>query len=189
MAQSPKKTVQQTVVHKTVQKKLAAQTLGGAAGAKTGPGGKAPRKSAAGAGGAGAGKGKTGGGKEARKSTGGRKAPAPPAQKKPHRFRPGTVALREIRHYQKSTDLLLRRLPFARLVREIATEFFEDEDADGGAVGLRWQSSALLALQEATEAYLVHLFEDSNLAALHAKRVTIMQRDMQLVRRIRGDFM
>ncbi|CEQ42710.1 SPOSA6832_04543 [Sporobolomyces salmonicolor] len=129
-----------------------------------------------------------------------------PAAKKPHRYRPGTVALREIRHYQKSTDLLLRRLPFARLsegnltsgrcwmmdrapqVREIATDFFEG-DEDGNAVGLRWQSSALLALQEATEAYLVHLFEDSNLCALHAKRVTIMQRDMQLVRRIRGDFM
>ncbi|CAH7686129.1 histone H3-like centromeric protein A [Phakopsora pachyrhizi] len=104
--------------------------------------------------------------------------------KKPHRYRPGTVALREIRHYQKSTDLLLRRLPFARLVREIALEFVTMTGDD--SVGLRWQSSALLALQEAAEAYLVHLFEDTNLCAIHAKRVTIMQRDMQLARRIRG---
>ncbi|KAM0787335.1 centromere-specific histone H3 CENP-A [Microbotryomycetes sp. NB124-2] len=107
------------------------------------------------------------------------------AARKPHRFRPGTVALREIRKYQKSTDLLLQRLPFARVVREIAQDYV---GLDGDGVGLRWQSSALLALQEATEAYLVHLFEDSNLCALHARRVTIMQRDMQLVRRIRGDF-
>jgi len=100
-----------------------------------------------------------------------------------HRFRPGTVALREIRKYQKSTDLLLRKLPFARLVREIALDFSFLED---GGIGLRWQSSALLALQEATEAFMVHLFEDANLCAIHAKRVTIMQRDIQLARRIRG---
>ncbi|GAA5915373.1 hypothetical protein JCM5296_003695 [Sporobolomyces johnsonii] len=173
MAQSPRKSpakAKKTVVQKTttVQKKLAQQTLGGGRKSVGGP-------SAA--------------GKGPRKSTGGKsRAGDAPAAKKPHRYRPGTVALREIRHYQKSTDLLLRRLPFARLVREIATDFFEG-DEDGNAVGLRWQSSALLALQEATEAYLVHLFEDSNLCALHAKRVTIMQRDMQLVRRIRGDFM
>ncbi|KIY49293.1 histone H3 [Fistulina hepatica ATCC 64428] len=106
----------------------------------------------------------------------------------PHRkkrFRPGTVALREIRRYQKSTDLLLRKLPFARLVREVADEMTTDEN-DYTNAGLRWQSSALLALQEATEAYLVHLFEDANLAAIHAKRVTIMPRDMQLARRLRG---
>ncbi|GAA5967364.1 hypothetical protein JCM21900_000347 [Sporobolomyces salmonicolor] len=174
MAQSPRKSPAKakktTVAQKTttVQKKLAQQTLGGGRKSIGGPptAGKGPRK-----------------------STGGKsRAGDAPAAKKPHRYRPGTVALREIRHYQKSTDLLLRRLPFARLVREIATDFFEG-DEDGNAVGLRWQSSALLALQEATEAYLVHLFEDSNLCALHAKRVTIMQRDMQLVRRIRGDFM
>ncbi|GAA5980332.1 hypothetical protein JCM11641_001769 [Rhodosporidiobolus odoratus] len=172
MAQSPQKKKQTSAA----QTKLANQPLGGG-GASAGKGRKSTDSGA-------------GGGKTARKSVGGKgKGPPPkqPAHKKPHRFRPGTVALREIRHYQKSTDLLLRRLPFARLVREIATEFFEDED--GQSVGLRWQSSALLALQEATEAYLVHLFEDSNLCALHAKRVTIMQRDMQLVRRIRGDFM
>jgi histone H3 len=105
-------------------------------------------------------------------------APAVGGVKKPHRFRPGTVALREIRKYQKSTELLVRKLPFQRLVREIAQEFKTD---------LRFQSSAVLALQEAAEAYLVGLFEDTNLCAIHAKRVTIMPRDMQLARRIRGE--
>ncbi|KAJ6628715.1 histone-fold-containing protein [Mycena sp. CBHHK59/15] len=105
------------------------------------------------------------------------------------RFRPGTVALREIRRYQKSTDLLLRKLPFARLVREIASEMTTDmNDNYGPNRDLRWQSTALMALQEATEAYLVHLFEDANLCAIHAKRVTIMQRDIQLARRIRGNW-
>ena len=98
--------------------------------------------------------------------------------KKPHRYRPGTVALREIRKFQKSTDLLIRKLPFQRVVREIAGEFKSD---------LRFQSQAVLALQEAAEAYLVGLFEDTNLCAIHAKRVTIMPKDMQLARRIRGD--
>jgi histone H3 len=97
--------------------------------------------------------------------------------KKPHRFRPGTVALREIRRYQKSTELLIKKLPFQRLVREIARDIKHD---------LRFQSSALGALQEAAEGYLVGLFEDTNLCAIHAKRVTIMPRDMQLARRIRG---
>ncbi|KAF7352709.1 Histone-fold-containing protein [Mycena venus] len=104
------------------------------------------------------------------------------------RFRPGTVALREIRKYQKSTDLLLRKLPFSRLVREIASEMTTDMNNYQPGADLRWQSTALMALQEATEAYLVHLFEDANLCAIHAKRVTIMQRDMQLARRIRGNW-
>ncbi|KAL7674809.1 hypothetical protein ACOME3_001084 [Neoechinorhynchus agilis] len=99
-------------------------------------------------------------------------------QKKPHRFRPGTVALREIRRYQKSTELLIRKLPFQRLVREIAQDFKTD---------LRFQSAAIGALQEAAEAYLVSLFEDTNLCAIHAKRVTIMPKDIQLARRIRGE--
>jgi len=98
--------------------------------------------------------------------------------KKPHRYRPGTVALREIRKFQKSTDLLIRKLPFQRLVREIATEYKSD---------LRFQSQAILALQESAEAYLVGLFEDTNLCAIHAKRVTIMPKDIQLARRIRGE--
>ena len=96
--------------------------------------------------------------------------------KKPHRYRPGTVALREIRKLQRTTDLLIRKLPFQRLVREIA----QDYDSN-----IRFQSHALLALQEASEAYLVGLFEDTNLCAIHAKRVTIMPKDIQLARRIR----
>lgn len=98
--------------------------------------------------------------------------------KRPHRYRPGTVALREIRRYQKSTELLIRKLPFQRLVREIAQSHKSD---------LRFQSTAIAALQEATEAYLVSLFEDTNLCAIHAKRVTIFPRDMHLARRIRGE--
>jgi histone H3 len=113
------------------------------------------------------------GNKAARKS-----APVTIGVKKPHRYRPGTVALREIRKFQKSTELLIRKLPFQRLVREIATEFKSD---------LRFQSQAVLALQEAAEAYLVGLFEDTNLCAIHAKRVTIMPKDIQLARRIRGE--
>eukprot|EP00954_Amorphochlora_amoebiformis_P019876 1335341-Amorphochlora_amoeboformis.AAC.1 len=98
--------------------------------------------------------------------------------KKPHRYRPGTVAIREIRKFQKSTDLLIRKLPFQRLVREISQEMKTE---------LRFQSSSVRALQESAEAYLVSLFEDCNLCALHAKRVTIMPKDMYLARRIRGE--
>jgi len=105
-------------------------------------------------------------------------APAMGSVKKPRRYRPGTVALREIRRYQKSTDLLIRKLPFQRLVKEIAQGFKTD---------LRFQPSAILALQEAAESYLVGLFEDTNLCCIHAKRVTIMPKDIQLARRIRGE--
>ncbi len=125
---------------------------------------------------------KSTGGKAPRKhigSKGAKKASASSGGiKKPHRFRPGTVALREIRKYQKSTDLLIRKLPFQRLVREIAQDYKSD---------LRFQSSAVAALQEASESYLVGLFEDTNLCAIHAKRVTIMTKDLQLARRIRGE--
>jgi histone H3 len=127
--------------------------------ARKNTGGKAPRKQI--------------GNKAARKS-----APSSGGVKKPHRFKPGTVALREIRKYQKSTELLVRKLPFQRLVREIAQEFKTD---------LRFQSSAVLALQEAAEAYMVGLFEDTNLCAIHAKRVTIMPKDIHLAKRIRGE--
>lgn len=106
------------------------------------------------------------------------KAPSTGGVKKPHRYRPGTVALREIRKYQRSTELLIRKLPFQRLVREVAQEYKTD---------VRFQSTAVLALQEAAEAYLTGLFEDTNLLAMHAKRVTIMPHDMQLARRIRGE--
>ncbi len=129
--------------------------------ARKSTGGKAPRKQLA--------------AKSARKST-----PVTGGIKKPHRYRPGTVALREIRRFQKSTELLIRKVPFQRLVREIAQDFKTD---------LRFQSTAILALQEAAEAYLVGLFEDTNLCAIHAKRVTIMAKDMQLARRIRGEKM
>ncbi|KAJ3177275.1 centromeric DNA-binding histone H3-like protein cse4 [Geranomyces variabilis] len=103
---------------------------------------------------------------------------------KPRRYRPGTVALREIRRYQKSTDLLIRKLPFARLVKEVSADLSTMEYAGGQPP--RWQSTAIMALQEASEAFMVHLFEDANLCAIHAKRVTIMQRDIHLARRIRG---
>mmetsp|Transcript_17444 Transcript_17444/g.41924 ORF Transcript_17444/g.41924 Transcript_17444/m.41924 type:complete len:149 (-) Transcript_17444:266-712(-) len=102
----------------------------------------------------------------------------PRVVRKKRRMRPGEKALREIRTYQSSTNLLLRRLPFARLVREIQTGITRQP--------YRWQGSAILALQEASEAHLVALFEDSNLCAIHGKRVTIMPKDMQLARRIRG---
>lgn len=123
-------------------------------------------------------------------------------QARRRRYRPGTLALKEIRRYQANTDLLMAKLPFARLVRifyprplshqsphlrilprqvrEVALQF------QPTAEELRWQSQAILALQEAAEAFLVHLFEDTNLCAIHAKRVTIMQKDIQLARRIRG---
>ena len=127
----------------------------------------------------------------ARKSTGGipprkqlatkasrKNVPAAGGVKKPHRYRPGTVALREIRRYQRSTELLIRKAPFQRLVREIAQDFNQN---------IRFQSTAVLALQEAAEAYLIGLFEDTNLCAIHAKRVTIMPKDIQLARRIRGE--
>jgi histone H3 len=127
--------------------------------ARKSTGGKAPRKMLA--------------TKAARKS-----APAPGGIKKPHRYRPGTVALRKIRKYQKSTEFLIRKAPFQRLVREIT---------QGHKGDLRFQSSALGASQEASEAYLVGLFEDTNLCAIHAKRVTIMLKDIQLTRRIRRE--
>lgn len=127
--------------------------------ARKSTGGKAPRKQMA--------------TKAARKS-----APATGGVKRPRRYRPGTVALREIRRYQKTTDLLIRKLPFQRLVREIAQDFKYD---------LRFQGAAILALQEASETYLVSLFEDSNLSAIHGKRITIMPKDIQLARRIRGE--
>ena len=114
---------------------------------------------------------------------GSRKAPrmqiyASQKKRRPRRYRPGTVALREIRRYQRSSELLIRQMPFQRLVREIAQTHNPY---------LRFQSGAILALQESVEAYLVGLLEDSNLCAIHAKRVTIMPKDMQLARRIRGE--
>lgn len=94
------------------------------------------------------------------------------------RYRPGTQALHEMRHFQKGTGVLLPKLPFRRLVRELADEHY---------VGYKVQESALLAMQEAAEAYLVDLFMDSNSCAVHAKRVTITPKDMKLALRIRGE--
>ena len=100
-------------------------------------------------------------------------------KKKPRKYRPGTVALHEIRRYQKSTESLIRKLPFQRLVRELAQDL--------GKMNIRFQSGAIMALQEASEAYLVGLLEDANLCAVHAKRVTIMTKDIQLAWQIWGE--
>ncbi|KAJ1134644.1 hypothetical protein NDU88_001095 [Pleurodeles waltl] len=108
-------------------------------------------------------------------SSGGAERTAP----RRRRYRPGIRALMEIRKYQKTTNLLIRKLPFSRLVREITAVFTRGVD-------FRWQSSALLALQEATEAFLVLLLQDSYYCTLHAKRVTLHVQDIQLARRLRG---
>ncbi|KRX01284.1 Histone-fold [Pseudocohnilembus persalinus] len=97
---------------------------------------------------------------------------------KKRRYRPGTICLREIKKYQKSTQLLIRKLPFQRLVRDIS-KFFE--------LQARWQERAIHVLQEATESYIVGLLQDSLLCTVHAKRVTLMSKDIRLARRIRGD--
>lgn len=179
--------------------------------ARKSTGGKAPRKQLA--------------SKAARKS-----APSTGGVKKPHRYKPGTVALREIRRYQKSTELLIRKLPFQRLVSSLPANLspllsLREANADSSSFcasqvreiaqdfksDLRFQSSAIGALQESVESYLVSLFEDTNLCAIHAKRVTIQsvrcnhgsepiaqrafviyvltnpQKDIQLARRLRGE--
>ena len=94
-------------------------------------------------------------------------------QQQLHRYQPGTVVLREIWRYQKSTELLICKLPFQCLVRKIL---------QGYGVGYRVTLAMMMALQEAAEAYLVQLLEDSNLCAIHAKRITIQPKDMQLAR-------
>lgn len=102
----------------------------------------------------------------------------PPELKKRRRYRPGTVALREIRKYQQTTHLLIPKAPFQRLVKEVLQEQKE---------GTRLQLDALKVLQEASEAYLVDLFEAAQLCAIHAKRITLMNKDIQLAQRIRGE--
>ncbi|KAI4292226.1 histone H3 [Pancytospora philotis] len=128
-------------------------------------GGKAPRKQLV--------------SKSARKTTS--ETPSSGAVKK-HRYKPGTVALREIRRYQRSTERLIRKLPFQRMCRYICRE-------QANAADIRFQGPALVALQEATELYLVGLFEDALLCAQHAKRVTVFGKDFLLVSRIRSRFM
>ncbi|CAM5105357.1 unnamed protein product [Natator depressus] len=105
------------------------------------------------------------------------RAAAPPGLRR--RYRPGQRALLEIRKFQKSTNLLISKLPFSRVVREICLMYTRGVD-------FRWQAMALLALQEAAEAFLVRLLEDSYLCSIHAKRVTLFPKDIQLARRIRG---
>lgn len=94
------------------------------------------------------------------------------------RKRPGAMALREIRKYQRSTDTVIRRLGFQRLVRDIAQQIVPEA---------KFQQSSLKVIQECTEMYLCRLFEDSQLCTLHAKRVTVFVKDMALAKRIRGD--
>lgn len=111
---------------------------------------------------------------------------APPATngvKKPHRFRPGTVALREIRKYQKSTNLLIPKLSFQRLVRE-KMQIWGPNYSDGKGKDWRVQASALLALQEAAEIQIVDFLDKANMCAIHAKRVTLMNKDLDLARRV-----
>lgn len=130
--------------------------------ARKSTGGKAPRKHLA--------------TKAARKST----APAVSGSvKRPQRYKAGTIALREIRRYQKSTELLIRKQPFQRMARSISQEFKPDS---------RFQGSALASLQEATEAFIIGLFEDANDCAIHGRRVTVMPRDIQLAMKIRGRY-
>ena len=124
--------------------------------ARKSTGGKAPRKKLA--------------TKAARKS-----APTSGGVKKPHRYRPGTVALREIRKYQKTTELLCRKAPMARLMREILQDFKTD---------IRITQGALLGFREIVGAFMVKVFENSNLAAIHAKRITVSPKDTNLVKYI-----
>ena len=109
------------------------------------------------------------------------RVPLPPkgGVRKPRRFRPGTVALREIRKYQKSTDLLIRKVTFQRLVREICRGFTKTLGYE-----LRFQSLALEALQEGAEAYLVNMFDQCNHICLHSKRVTLQVKDILLWKRL-----
>lgn len=106
-------------------------------------------------------------------------APSFGGTRRKRRYRPGTIALREIRKYQKSTENLLPKAGFQRLVRKVTQQL--------GKIDIRYQTAALGALQEAAEAYLIGLFEDTNLCTIHAKRVTITPKDMDLARRIRGE--
>ena len=103
------------------------------------------------------------------------KKSAPKQGRKPHRYRPGTKALKEIREYQKTGGLLIPKQPMLRFVKEIIHQFKAD---------FRIQESALNVLREAAEAFLVAFFENSNLCAIHGKRVTILQKDMELVKKL-----
>ena len=114
-----------------------------------------------------------------------RSAPATGGVKKPHRYRPGTVALREIRRYQKTTNLLIPKICYQRFLREISSDPNKCSQPSDGP--FRWQGSAILATQTVAEDYLTVQLEDANVCALHSKRVTVMPKDIQLVRRIKGE--
>ena len=103
-------------------------------------------------------------------------------RRKPRRFRPGTVALREIVRYQKSTELLIRKIPFQRLLREISQEVCLEK----GIPNVKYQSTAILALQEASEAFLVRMFDQVNDIAICGKLVTIQHKHVQLWKRLFG---
>ncbi|XP_050232156.1 histone H3-like centromeric protein CENH3 isoform X2 [Mercurialis annua] len=105
-------------------------------------------------------------------------APDTQRKTKPHRYKPGTVALREIRHFQKTWNLLIPTAPFIRLVRDITGVLSAEVN--------RWTAEALMAIQEASEGFLIQLFEDGMLCAIHAKRVTLMKKDLELARRLGG---
>jgi histone H3/H4 len=120
---------------------------------------------------------RTAGKKRPRGSAGGRTSEG---ERKKRRFRPGTRVLQEIRRLQRTTETLVPRIHFSRVIRDVAMSII-------GGQQLRWASEALEAVQTATEAYLIGLFEDANLCAIHAKRVTIMVKDIFLARRIRGE--
>jgi histone H3/H4 len=104
--------------------------------------------------------------------------PHRPKKQTVKRFRPGDRWRKEILKYQRSTDLLIRKLPFARLVKEVTNDIHPR--------AFKWTVNAMEALQQASEAFLVQLMDDGNLCAIHAKRVTLMTRDIQLAQRIRG---
>ena len=108
--------------------------------------------------------------------------------KKPHQYWPGILALRKIRRYQQSTEYLIKRTPFQKLIREIPQEYWVCPDSPGTpSFQVHFQSTAIAALQEAAENFIVGLFEDVNLLVVYTKRVTVMPRDIRLALRIRGD--
>ena len=120
------------------------------------------------------------GGKALRKKAAAKRTTTTTAEtsQKKRRYHPGTVALRQIWQYQKSTELLIQKLPFQHLVKEILHDF---------KANFHIAPATVTALQEAAEAHLVGLFEDSNPCAIHAKRVTIMPKDINIARCIRGE--
>jgi len=113
----------------------------------------------------------------------GKQAPPTAGIRKPHRYRPGTVALREIRRYQKTTDLLTRRLPFHRMVKRLLLAI-DAKDSDLSVLTKRFQASSIELLREAAEAYIIRTCEKSNLAAFHGKRITVMGKDVQFIGKI-----